>query len=1120
MSKMSFTDEQKEAITSRGKNIIVSAAAGSGKTSVLVTRIIKLLIEDKKDIARFIIVTFTNKASVEMKDRIRTALEEELRKEGADFKFIKDQIKNLKYAQIKTLHSFCSDMLRENFYYFDNLSPSFKVVSDNTTTILMAQALDDVFTRAYEQMDDRFVNFLRNFSKNKNDNGAKQVILKTYAKIMSQVRPVEWLDKMCEDTFSLDRFKKEVKETLEASLNLAKANYKYTQDMGMRDKHQELIYDDLTTINDLALLIESDWDKFIRRIGKASFGKITKTKTDNPEAYNFIKETRDTYKDDLKNIYKFVKNTDSETMAIFSGKEAEILAEINILVKDFMDTYLRIKESKTYLDFSDMEHKFIELIDIKEAREKLKANFDYIFFDEYQDSNEIQNYIIESLKGEDNLFFVGDVKQSIYGFRRAEPRLFLEKLTSYDKSDKSQRINLNKNFRSDKDILDFDNYIFDRLMTRESSDIDYKNGGHRLNPARSNDSSAKKVHVAVIDNSINEEDYLVELIGQIKSEGYNYRDIAILLRSGKSSYLYEEAFKKAEIPFFNDISKVSFGAVEVSFFINILKYLVNPKEDLTLLALLRSEIFGFNEDDLLSIRLASDSYSFVKAFEAYAIKDNLLNKINDFKTIFYDLSSMISLLSLYEFGTYLFEKTGLYEFLMARDRAEERIANVESFIDIMDDYDRSNDNGLFGFLDYVENLATYRSDDMKTARELSESEDLVRIMTIHKSKGLEFPVVILADASKNFNNQDSREAVVFDDEKGIGINLSDYENKVRFPSLKKSLILEKIKVANRKEEMRVLYVALTRAEERLYITGTRNLKNLNKIDKKTDYLSMTNYLDWILAILSFDKISEGISDDYETDLLRDFAEISLVTECEKIDKYQSVDIRGFLEDGEANPLIYKEFTEIFDKAYPYSADTNESIKKSVTEISKDFDPSMDGYKLPSYGLEEPSSDFRKPNFIDDVKVYKAVDRGTIIHKAFQALSFKNYDEESMEDELDKLIRERKIDKDTKKIIEIDKLLTFFNSPLVKNLTQTSLTIRKEESFLMERGDYYVNGQIDLLFETRDGIVLVDFKTDKKKREGFYDKQLSIYREAIEDALGKKVQKSLIYWYNFKEFSEI
>ena len=438
----------------------------------------------------------------------------------------------------------------------------------------------------------------------------------------------------------------------------------------------------------------------------------------------------------------------------------------------------------------------------------------------------------------------------------------------------------------------------------------------------------------------------------------------------------------------------------------------------------------------------------------------------------------------------------------------------------MEDYDRSNDNGLYGFISYVDKLSKYRSDDMKTSRDLSENENLVRIMTIHKSKGLEFPVVILAEASKRFSNQDLKQAIVFDDDLGIGINLSDYDNKLRFPSIKKNLILDRITENNKKEEMRVLYVAMTRAEERLYITGNRNLKTINKLDLGRDFLKMSNYLDWILAILSTDKVSEDLFDNYETDLLGDFSEINIITEANSIDKYENTDINEFLEDDYVNSEVYIKFKEIFDKTYPYTEDTNESIKKSVTEISKDFDPSMDGYSLPTYESDLIATDFKKPNFIEDVKVYKPVDKGTIIHKAFQALEFKDYDENEISKSLDKLIEERKIDKDTKNIVEIEKLLAFFNDPYIKRMSKEAKNIRKEESFLMEIDDYYVNGQIDLLFEMDDDIILIDFKTDRKKRDGLYDRQISIYKEAIEEALGKKVKKSMIYWYNFKEFSEI
>ena len=602
--------------------------------------------------------------------------------------------------------------------------------------------------------------------------------------------------------------------------------------------------------------------------------------------------------------------------------------------------------------------------------------------------------------------------------------------------------------------------------------------------------------------------------------GYDYRDIAILLRSGGKSYVYEEAFKKAEIPFFNDISKVSFRAVEVTFFINLLKYLANPKDDLTLLSILRSEIFDFDEDDLVEIRLSSDSYSFTKAFDEYDNDEEIIEKISDFKTIFADLTYVKNLLSLYEFANYVFEKTGFYEYLLARDRASDRINNVESFIDIMDEYDRTNDNGLFGFLEFVDSLSMNQSDNIQTTRELSEAEDLVRIMTIHKSKGLEFPVVILADCGKRFNNKHLREPIVFDDDLGIGINLSDYENKLRFSSLRKNLINDKITNENKKEEMRILYVAMTRAEEMLFITGERNLKTVGRLKGRIDFLNMSTYMDWILSIMSRDKVSEELFEDYETNALDGLASLEVIEESDPIDKFESKDITEFLKSEDVNQEIYNKLKKIFDNPYPYEDQTRESIKRSVTEISKDFDPSLDGYRLPNYEENELAGDFRKANFIREEKSYKATDKGTIIHRIFQALDFKDFDKVSLKEEIDRLIREKRIDEDSLDLVELDKILGFFEDPFIKDISQKATNIRKEESFLMTYEDYYVNGQIDLIFEMDDKVILIDFKTDRTKRESLYYKQIQIYRQAIEKSLGKKVETSLIYWYNFKEFIKI
>ncbi|WP_416335018.1 UvrD-helicase domain-containing protein [Anaerococcus sp. DFU013_CI05] len=1121
MSDIVYTPGQEKAIKERDKNIIISAAAGSGKTRVLVDRVISLMLDEKVPIDKMIIVTFTNKASIEMKDRIREALENQIENNISN-KFLKDQLKLLKHAHIQTLHSFASDMLREYFYYFDDLSPNFSIISENSNVILKEEAIDEVFDEEYAKKSADFHNFIHNFATSRNDRAAKSIILKTYDKLTSQIDPIAWLDSKTASPFDFNIFKEIVREKIDLILEDISKNKSIAGENNLRVEYEDMLSDDYNLVNILNQLIFTDWDLFIEKINKAKFSTMVRARKDEKDIQAIIKNNRDLYKKELKNISSLVLNTNSHIISEFGKKEVEVLKEINYLTKRFIKKYKAKKKDKSYLDFNDIEAEFIKLIDNEEANQVLRERFVYIFFDEYQDSNEIQNYIIEKLKRSNNLFFVGDVKQSIYGFRRAEPQLFLDKLESYnsDENKDSIRINLNENFRTDRDIIDFVNYIFDRLMTKEASGIDYKNGGHRLNPTKEFDKKNPKSEVHVLEDKLSEENHLVKLIENLIEEGYEYKDIAILLRSGAKSYLYENAFKKAGIPFFNDISKVSFGAVEVTFFINMLKLIANPKDDITLLSVIRSDIYKFSEDDIAAIRLNSKYNKFYEAFENYDKDDNILVKINDFKTAFNDFSYQLSLMDLYEFGNYIFENSKFYEFLMARDRASDRIANVEAFIDLMSDFEANNDNGLYGFLDYVENLSLYQTDNMNPARELSENENLVRIMTIHKSKGLEFPVVILADANKRFNNKHLRESVVFDDDLGIGINVADYENKIRLTSLKKDLITEKMTLENKREEMRILYVALTRAINKLIVVGNRNLNTVNKLNGRDDYLNMSTYLDWIIASLSNDIISRDLlENEYTTDDLSNIAEILTFTEESDYEVSKGEDISDILAANVKDKLYYK-FVDLFTKRYEYEADTKDSIKKSVTEISKNFNPEEDGYELPSYSKFEETGEFRKPNFISEVKEYKPTDRGTIIHKIFQGLSYQRYDNRSLDRALKRLVLENKIKQDELKVIEEEKIIEYFKNPIIKNLYQSAANIRKEETFLMKYEDYYVNGQIDIMFEFEDEIILLDFKTDKIKREGLYDDQLKIYKLAIEESLKKPVKKSYIYWYNFSELEEV
>lgn len=1126
MSKFKPTDDQKKAIETRGENIIVSAAAGSGKTRVLVDRVISLMIEEKIPIKNMIIVTFTNKASVEMKDRIREKLNELLKEENTDKIFIKNQIKSINDAFIKTLHSFCADMLRENFYLSDNLSPSFKIAADSKQALLRKDSIDELFENEYEKNDGEFINLLHNFGSNRSDDDAKTIILDLYDFSKSQIDPHKWLEDKTISNFDFEKFKTYVKERVENIIKSARNLEIFIKERSMRDKYVEMIESDLNFFENIESSIEEKpWDDIIEIFGKSLSRMVTMSKKqDDPKENSFVKAKKNAYKDEFNLIKDLIRNTDSLTRGFFDPLEDKILKELKYLVFFFEEIYTKKKREENYLDFSDMEHEFINLLGNEELNHKLKKQFKYIFFDEYQDSNDIQNYIVEKLKNDNNLFFVGDVKQSIYGFRNARPELFLEKLNSYENDENSLRINLSKNFRTDKDLIDFNNYIFERLMTRKNSDIAYKDDGHRLNYHFEFDENYPKVSIKALSKNLNEEAYLVKEINNLVNSGLEYKDIAILLRASSKAYLYENELKKAGIPFSSDISKVSFETVEVEFFINILKYIANPNDDISLLSVLRSEIFNFSEDDLAEISLSSNKSYFYQKFKVYEEEneDDLSQKISDFNTIFTDFSYILNFSNMYDFANFIFENSGLYDFLKARDRADERIKNIEDFIELMDDYDKNNENSLFGFLTYIDNLKNQKKDNLKASRNLSDEENLVRIMTIHKSKGLEFKAVILPDFSKRFNTRDNSKDMVLDKDLGIGINIADWENKIKISSIKRDLILEKSNLNDKKEEMRVLYVALTRAERKISIIGKKDLneKGLENILNANSLLDLSTYMDWILKILCNDKIMSDFLDiDFKTDAFnKGFLDIEYVEEFEENLHEDLTDINKIINSDTYNKKIYKNIEEIFNFSYKNKENINKSLKKSVTEIAKNYDLSNEGYEKSSFDQKENSYDFRRPNF-EEIKL-SPTDKGSLIHKIFQELEVKSYDLNSLEKEINKLIDLGKIKKEYLSYINFENILGFFNSEIIQNLIKKSPKIRKEESFLRKIDDFYVNGQIDIMFEFKDEIILMDFKTDSIKREGFYDKQVEIYKDSIEEALDKKVISSYIYWYNFKEFEQV
>ncbi|MDO4605675.1 MAG: UvrD-helicase domain-containing protein, partial [Helcococcus sp.] len=544
-------------------------------------RIIKLIIEDKKDISSMIIVTFTNKASIEMKTRIKDELNNILKSDYPDKKFIVEQIGKLKNAHIQTMHAFCADMIRENFYYFKNLSPKFTIITQNQESVLKKDSIDQLFEREYESMDVEFKLFLDNFSNLRDDLPARKAILKTYNLVQSQLYPIEWLKNKTEKKIDLYVFKEIIKEKLEnlkesiEDLLSRMQGKKGIHKFKVRVKFFEFVNDDLIKISKLYSLVDENWDDFVSKISSLKFdGRIAKSKEDDEFDLNIIKEVRNEYKEQLKTLQLDLINKSSEILNRNNYLESRILCKLSELTSDFNKIYSLKKMEQNCLDFNDLEHFFIKLLDNEQVLKELVEKFEYIYFDEYQDSNLIQNHIINKLKRNNNLFLVGDLKQSIYRFRLAKPDLFLQKLKEYEKDSQSRRINLNENFRTEKNLIEFNNYIFDRLMTLENSSIDYKNGGHRLNWTVDNSkkyNDIASVELDLIQDDGYEYDFISKRIIELKSKGAQYRDIAILLRSSTNLYKLRNSLEKYEIPYYSDMDSSSFENVEINFFISLLK---------------------------------------------------------------------------------------------------------------------------------------------------------------------------------------------------------------------------------------------------------------------------------------------------------------------------------------------------------------------------------------------------------------------------------------------------------------------------------------------------------------------------------------------------------------------
>ena len=1187
MGEVKWTNEQKQAIEEKGSNILVAAAAGSGKTAVLVERIINRILNDKIDIDKLLVVTFTNAAASEMRERILDAIYKKIEEDPSNIE-LQRQITLLNKASICTIHSFCLDVIRNNFYEI-NISPNFRIGDTAEIELLKQETLDDLFEKKYFEEDEDFLKLVDTYTGYRGDEPLKELVMEIYKFIQSSPFPRKWLEEKVEEfnikdlsldfaktkwgKLILEEYEKNIEETI-----LGLKNVKQDLDSNPElEKFSQVIRLDLENLELLKANLDS-WDKVYELSQRFSF---TKWPVDR-KIQSSIKDEAKEKRDKINKKFKGIK----DKIFIYTSKEAiqdlqevyEILKLLKKVVLEFEETYGKVKLERNVIDFNDIEHLALKIL-IKEedgkyvpteVAKKYKDKFEEIAIDEYQDSNMVQEYILTSISKGNNIFMVGDVKQSIYKFRQAMPELFLGKYEKYKlKKDKTEnddlKIQLFKNFRSRENILSTSNLVFQEIMSKKLGDVEY-NEDEYLNlganyPDIENVDFAGKTEIDVInlnknqieeetedtenneriEDSILEAKYVAKKIQELinsnyyvfdKKQGYRkitYKDIVVLLRSTATlAPIYEKEIADLGMPVFSDTSSEYLNSVEIQTIISVLKIIDNPMQDIPLVTVMRSMIGGFTDNDLIEIRLTDKNCNFYESIlkAQVQVSEELRIKINNFLEKIENWREANEYLNLDELIWKIYLDTGYYNFVGLMQNGKLRQANLKMLFERAKQYESASFKGLFNFINFIDKLKL-SSGDLGSAKIIGENEDVIRIMSIHKSKGLEFPVVFLSSTGKKFNMQDLNKKVLLHQDIGLGPTYTNYEKKIEYPTLAK----EAIKIVTKREvlaeEMRVLYVALTRAKEKLVITGIEKDVN-DSIDSKQKELEI--YKDNIE-----NKMNPNLVGKYKSYI--DWIELVYLKNKDKdIMKFHIINKKDILkentEEKEENKDIIKEIQN--------RAVSKENINKIKQELEWKY-KFEESVELPSelsvskikelknnVQLQNQEVSFAKPNFLIEKTELTGAQKGTIMHLCLQRLKHKEeYDLEKLKRMVKSLVEKEIILQKEADSVNYNKILEFFKSDIWKEMKEAKL-VEQEKAFyfnikaneiydVKSEEDILVQGIIDLYYINKDDeLVLVDYKTDYVENNNEeilkekYDIQLAIYKKALEKALDRKVDKVYIY----------
>lgn len=1200
---VTFTKEQQQVIDLRNRNILVSAAAGSGKTAVLVERIITRLTKDTPplDVDRLLIVTFTKAAAAEMKARIHSAIEKAL-EENPENVHLQRQATLIHQAQITTIHTFCTSVVKDYFHLID-LDPGFRIGETGELNLLKQDVARDVFEKAYQEARPEFLSFVECFSTGKDDKNLEELILKMYENSRSYPNPDAWLD-ACVKQYDVNSAQEleqqsyvqnlhgEIQENLKRMQVLLEYGLQICRASDGPIAYETTLFSDLDTIE--PLLHTSTYSDMRNAIMNLEWVRLAsnKDKTVDEEKIKKIKGIRKEVKDYVERLKNEYFHDDMQVMAEDIKSMHSNVQMLTELVKQFAHQFAEEKRSKNLIDFNDMEHYALQILTKEhngeivpsEAAESYQQKFAEIMIDEYQDSNYVQEAILTSVsgvsKGNYNIFMVGDVKQSIYRFRLSRPELFMEKFHTYSLEDSiRQRVDLHKNFRSRREVLDSSNFIFQQTMIPSFGGIEYDEKaalhvGADYEERPGNETEVLLMEISGIkskDRIELEAEGIARRIKELmanhkvldkKTGGYRsvqYGDIAILTRSGKGWLdVFSKVLGQAGIPTYACSKEGYFDAQEIRVALEYLQILDNPRQDIPFTAILTSMFAGISNEELAIIRSNCDEKSIYDCVRKYAVQGEmqvLREKLCEFLSTFEDFRNRVPYVAIHVLLWQILEETGYYDYVSALPGGEQRTANLEMLVEKAIAFEGTSYKGLFNFVRYIEQLKKYAI-DYGEANVMDENTDVVSLMTIHKSKGLEFPIVFVAGIGKQFNLQDVNGELVVHSELGIGVDAIDPIQRTKVPTLLRKAIQMKIKHESMSEELRVLYVAMTRAKEKLILTGTfqdigKELKKCVELQGckgiQLPYSNLTKalkYSDWILNALYRNQCMADLLESYEMEVPSQnplFAEevpilvrkitIEELAEEEAAEQFANDITKEMLQHWDVEAVYDAEMKEQiaaqFSYVYPYECSQVIKQKLSVSELKKRayMEEGEEGENV----FKEEEVIPLLPKFLQEEEELTGASKGTAYHKVLEILDFtKDYDEEMLAKSIEDFVAEGYLTEEMAACICVKEILGFLHSPIGKRVQTASRkgTYHAEQPFVIafDAKEVYkgtdsqecvlVQGIIDVYFEEDGQLVVLDYKTDRVRYASElverYHAQLEYYAKALEELTGKTVKEKVIY----------